>query len=149
MKRANTVYMLCLFGVYLTMNGIFAGCASPANKVEKSEQKVTEARQDLTLAQQDYAEELSAFREETGKRITANDTLIADLRASMKRAGSDAREDYKEKINDVQNRNDQLRKRLGDYKEDGNQRWDAFKEEFNRDMDDLGKSLKDFSVDNK
>jgi len=38
---------------------------------------------------------------------------------------------------------------LDSYKNDADSDWQSFKREFNHDMDELGHSLKDFTVDNK
>jgi hypothetical protein len=41
-----------------------------------------------------------------------------------------------------------MKKRMDDYKADGKENWIKFKDEFNRDMQELGKSFKDFTVKN-
>jgi len=37
---------------------------------------------------------------------------------------------------------------MRDYKGEGKEKWEAFKTEFNRDMDELGKAFKDLTVNN-
>lgn len=37
---------------------------------------------------------------------------------------------------------------MDEYKADSKEQWDAFKAEFNRDMDELGIALKDLTVKN-
>ena len=39
-----------------------------------------------------------------------------------------------------------MKKRMDDYKADGKDKWEIFKAEFSHDMDDLGKSIKDFTA---
>lgn len=41
-----------------------------------------------------------------------------------------------------------MQKKMADYKADGKDSWAKFKEEFNHDMDELGKALKDFTIKN-
>jgi len=42
-----------------------------------------------------------------------------------------------------------MKKRIYESKEDNKEKWQLFKTDFNQDMDKLGKSLKDFTVNNK
>jgi hypothetical protein len=37
---------------------------------------------------------------------------------------------------------------LESYKDEGKEKWESFKKEFNHDMDELGKSIKDLFKDN-
>jgi len=41
-----------------------------------------------------------------------------------------------------------MKQKLGDHKEDGKENWNAFKKEFNHDMDELGNAFKDLTVNN-
>jgi len=38
--------------------------------------------------------------------------------------------------------------KISKYKNDGNEKWESFKREFNYDMDELGQSLKDLGENN-
>ena len=53
------------------------------------------------------------------------------------------------KISDLEQKNTDMKKKLDEYGMEGKDKWDAFKAEFNHDMDELGKALKDLTVDNK
>jgi len=54
---------------------------------------------------------------------------------------------YKQRIETLEEQNRDLKVRLDVY-EKNNSDWETFKREFNHDMDELGKALKDFTVDN-
>jgi hypothetical protein len=43
-------------------------------------------------------------------------------------------------------KNNNLKKELTEYNNEGSDKWTTFKIEFNRDMDELGKALKDFTI---
>jgi len=49
----------------------------------------------------------------------------------------------------LRKKNKRLKEKLDSYKNDADSDWHSFKREFNHDMDELGHSLKDFTVDNK
>ena len=52
------------------------------------------------------------------------------------------------KIDELEQKNSELKKRLDDYKADGKEKWEKFKAEFSHDMDELGKAFKDLTVKN-
>ena len=48
----------------------------------------------------------------------------------------------------LEQKNTELKKILSDYKDEGQDKWTSFKNEFNHDMDELGKAFKDLTVKN-
>ncbi|MBK7336847.1 MAG: hypothetical protein IPJ00_12050 [Saprospirales bacterium] len=93
-------------------------------------------------------EEWQAFRNETEARIKVNEARIAELKVKMKKSGKSMDALYADKINALEQKNKDLKTRMDNYEQNKTE-WQAFKREFNRDMDELGQALKDFSVDNK
>ncbi|MBA3707137.1 MAG: hypothetical protein H0W84_14905 [Bacteroidetes bacterium] len=56
---------------------------------------------------------------------------------------------YDKRINELEQKNKDLKKRMADYNEqDGKSNWQLFKTEFTHDMDELGNALKDLTVRN-
>jgi chromosome segregation ATPase len=93
-------------------------------------------------------EEWKAFKTETELQIKANENRIAELRAKMKKSGKTFDEMYEKNINNLEQKNKDLKARLNGY-ETNQSDWESFKREFNHDMDELGQALKDLTVDNK
>jgi len=56
---------------------------------------------------------------------------------------------YQKSIDTIEQRNNNLKLKMDSYKNDANSDWKSFKREFNHDMNELGHSLKDLTVDNK
>jgi len=46
-------------------------------------------------------------------------------------------------------KNDKMKLRLADYKDEGITKWKTFKDEFNSDLNQLGKEIKDFTDYNR
>lgn len=109
-------------------------CNSSAEKVEKAETEVKEANENLVDANAEYEADVAQFKAETALKIDENAKSIADFNARIANDKKAAKAEYKEKI--------------ADYKADGKDGWAKFKEEFNHDMDELGKALKDFTIKN-
>jgi len=136
---------------------IFTSCQSTAQKQDAAQAKVQEARQDLNAAKQDAnaigqelatAEEWRIFKSESEVKIKDNEIRIGELKVKMSKPGETFDELYAKKIANLEQQNRDMRARLIAY-ENSQSNWETFKREFNHDMDELGKALKDLTVDNK
>ncbi len=143
--------------ITFTTGTILTGCQSSAQKEDAAEQKVEDAKEDLKDVQQDAnteaqkvatAEEWKAFRSETEIKIQNNQKRIDDLRVQLNKPGKTLDPLYAKRIETLENENNELRMRMDNY-EKSQTDWEKFKMEFNHDLDELGRSLKDFTVDNK
>ncbi len=56
--------------------------------------------------------------------------------------------DYNKTLLELETKNKELKKKLADYKDDGQDKWNGFKTEFNHDMNELGKAVKNITVEN-
>ena len=131
---------------------IFTGCSSPEQKVQNAQDKVvqanadvTKANADLNKAEDDYSADMAMFRKESDERIAANEKGIADFEARIAKEKKVARDDYRKKISELQQKDTDMKKRLDDYRAEGKDKWLAFKTDFNTGMDDIGKSLNDLT----
>ncbi len=130
---------------------VYTSCDnSTSNKVEveKSEEKVADAQKDLTKANNDYLQDVELYRKEIYARIEANERLIDELKEKKRDEKGEDKEVYKTRIEALRERNRELKSRLDAYQPESKDNWEKFKEEFNRDMDGLGQSFKDLTVNN-
>jgi hypothetical protein len=128
---------------------IAIGCSSPAEKVEKAQEQVVEANNNLDTAIKNYQADINAYRIETANRIAANELAIANFNEKIANEKKEAKADYLKKIAALEKRNADMKIKLAEYKEDGDDKWKTFKAEFNKEMDDLGKSIKDLVTKDK
>ncbi len=147
----RNIFFAVILGISIT------SCQSPAEKVDEAKSHVADAKQDLQQAQKEadsevikIADELQwkTFKDETEIKIKDNEILIKSLKA--KRSNKDQALDvaYSNQINALELENSNFKDRMNKY-ETNKSDWESFKREFNHDMDELGKALKDFSVNNK
>jgi hypothetical protein len=141
----------------LVAGSVFTSCKSPAQKEDAAQAKVEDAQQDLNAAQDKAdaatlkvatAEEWKIFKTESEIKIRDNEIRIAELKAKMKKPGKVFDSMYEKRIDALEQQNRDLRLRMETY-EKSQSDWETFKAEFNHDMDELGKALKDLTVDNK
>lgn len=117
--------------------------------LQEKQKDVVEAKQDLKEAQKDSVTEYQKFKKEQEVRIADHQKSITEFKARIAKEKKKNRAEYEKKIAALEQKNTDLRKNLDDYKEAGKDKWDSFTKKFNHDMDALGKSLKDFTVNDK
>lgn len=117
---------------------------------KSAEENLVEAQEDLndvkTDAQEDAQEMASQadydiYKAETEVKIQANKVRIAELKVNKNAKDL-------ERINALEAKNSELDERLKSY-ESYKTDWSKFKEEFNKDMNDLGESFKNFTEEGK
>jgi ABC-type transport system involved in cytochrome bd biosynthesis fused ATPase/permease subunit len=113
----------------------------------KEEKKdVVEAKQDLKVALKDSTAEYQLLTKESAIKFASNEKTIEELRATITKGNSKEMVNDQKKVNLLELKNNNLKKELADYKLDGQTKFPAFKAEFNRDLEQLSKELKDFKV---
>jgi len=136
---------------------IFTGCQSATQKNEAARDKVQDAKEDLKAAENNAeavkiktatAEEWKEFKSETEAQIRVNEKSISEFKEKMKKSGKTLDAVYEKKIDALEQQNRDMQARIDGY-EKSQSDWESFKSEFNHDMDELGKALKDLTVNNK
>ncbi len=144
MKRTILALVVCTVasGVLLT------NCRTPAQKVENAKEDVKDANQNLAEATEDYQADLENYRKETADRIAANNKIIDDFNVRISNERKDAKAAYQKRLNELKQKNSDMKRKLDEYTAGGKDDWKKFKTEFNHDMDELGKAFKDLTKDN-
>jgi hypothetical protein len=146
--------------IFITISAIFVSC-KPSTKegeeervahenVQEAEENVQETQEDLAEAKkQANAEEWQSFKNDMNTIIDKNDAKIAELKKEIKNSGKAANDEREKKVDALKEKNEELKIKMKAYKNDANSDWQSFKREFNHDMNELGNSLKDLTVNNK
>jgi preprotein translocase subunit SecF len=127
---------------------IFTGCQSSATKVENAENKLLEAQQNLNQTRMDSMNEYLEFKKISQDKIIAQEKSIAEFKIRIAKEKKENRDKYEKKLADLEQQNTDMTKKLEDYKLEGKDKWAMFKEEFNHDMEELGKALNDLTNKN-
>lgn len=135
---------------------IFSSCNTPEKQVEQASANVEEATENVQAAQEELKEakteeqmaneEWMTYKEEQEAKIRENEDMIAVYREMEKDSKYKAK--YRKKIDELEQKNKEMKIRIGEYKRSTKEKWDAFKREFSHDMEELGSSLKDIGKDN-
>lgn len=128
----NRTILACALGLAMGTAVVTPTFASATYKLQTAAQK---------------AEDWKTFKTEQEQKIKKNDERIAELKKAKAADGKVMDAAYQKEIERLQAKNAELRTRIVNYKYDES-KWAQFKREFNHDMDELGKSLKDIGKDN-
>jgi len=99
-------------------------------------------------ADQALANAIQQFKNESEAIISANEKNIAELKIKIAKEKKENKASYEKKLAELEQKNSDLRKKLNEYKAEGEDDWNIFKAEFSHDMDELGKAFKDLTVNN-
>lgn len=138
-----------MLGVFaLTATFAITSCNSSADNLEEAQQDANEANEALNQANEDYLADIENYRTETNALIDVNDSLILDFKAKLRVAHKENDPAAKSEIEELEQKNNDMREKMRDYKGEGKDNWTIFKEEFSHDMDELGEALKGLTEKN-
>jgi|SRR5690606_3768921 len=144
-KTSNVIFGLASVAMAVIL---FNGCKLPAEDKETTNTGVVEAKESLDEARKDYALKYEAFKLESDNKIAENEKIIAELKAKAKMQGDAAKQDFEKELAVLEQKNQSLKEKMSYYKDEGDGKWESFKIEFDRDMDNLGQALKDLTKNN-
>jgi hypothetical protein len=114
--------------------------------LQEEKKDVVVATQDLKVAQQDSITEYQKLTKESDVKFKSNEKSVADLRAAITKSNVKDQATNQKKVSALEQKNTDLKKELAEYKVEGQTKFATFKSEFNRDLDQLAKELKDFKI---
>ncbi|MBP4142193.1 hypothetical protein J3S90_10305 [Flavobacterium sp. P4023] len=124
--------------------------AEAKENVENAKENLDDAKAELSDARRAATEqEWQTFKDSTNATIKQNEIRIAEMKAELKKTGKTIDSEYSKNIQELEEKNKEIKNKLEVYKNDTNSDWQSFKKEFRHDMDDLGQSLKNFTVKDK
>lgn len=144
-KFPDTLIML-LIAVVLT------ACSTKSKEAEKVDQAAMEvqaAKEKLEESNKKYAEEVSNYRVRMQMNINDNKLLILKLKEEKSVGRKEAVDVRNAQIDALEKQNEQMEARMSRFKDVENKdQWLEFKDEFDHDMDELGKAFKGLTVNN-
>ena len=121
---------------------VMMSCKSTAQRETDSQNKIEKANRDYEQTKAANALEWNAFKEESYAKIKTNEERIREIKVKMNEPGKFFDGIYRNRIEKLEAQNAELKQRISNY--DGNQtQWTVFKNEFNRDLNEVGKNIGD------
>jgi len=142
-KNTTSFWILSILVILIT-----ACTTTKAEKVDQASKDVKNAHDDLDRANKHYAKEVALYRTSVESELRENKLKIAKLKDQKTDLKEDVLASRNEEIAAIRKRNEELELRMRQYRGDNSENWKEFQREFDNDMDELEKSLKDFGKDN-
>ena len=127
---------------------IFISCNTSSQRVENAETNVQEAADDLEKANQEYLTDIEKYKIEAAEKIAANNQTVMEFNARIEKEKKEVRADYRKKISELEKKNSDMKMKIDNYKAEGKEKWIAFKKEFTREVDELGKAFNELTGNN-
>jgi len=147
----KTIFTLAI--TMLMAGTMLIGCQSQADKVKDAQAKVQDAQNKVVEAKLNLdkalKDSIQQFRKESEKQISLNEKSIAEFKARIAKEKKENRARYEKKLAELEQQNRDLKKRLEEFNEDTKENWESFRNKFNHDMAEMGKSFHDFWVGTK
>src|ERR1035437_10296881 len=137
--------ILSLATSVLIAGAFLTSSSTSSEKVENAQNNVKEANKDLDKANEEYLKDVENYKKETADKVISNDQIIAELKTKLKHEKKAAKAEYKRKVDELEQKNSEMKKKMDDYKTEGKEKWEFVKADFNKGMDEIGKSLKDLT----
>jgi len=145
----KTKLFIRAIGISLFSAAMFTSCYKSADeKMKEAREEVEEKRQELNAAVDSAKVQWEEFKLKAEAKIKENEARIEKFKAKMEKSDEKIKAKYREEITDLEAQNKLLKQKLDEYKYEGETKWQAFKREFNHDMDKLGKAIDDLIKDN-
>ena len=131
--------------IYISCNN------SPKAKEEdliKAKDEVVDAKADLVKSTIDSINNFNKYKQSIEKKLLENEKTIASLKQKNTSKVQSTQELYVKQLDKLEMKNSELKHKIEDYKQGPEQKWELFKVDFNRDVDDLGKSISNMAERN-
>lgn len=133
----------------LATGSIATSCKSSSDNVEEKQEDVNDANENLDKAQIEFEKDLEFYRKSKFQSIEENEKSISELKAEYESDKKETKEEYTAKIEALEKTNKSLKLKMEEYKPSNYDSWKKFEREFNHEMDEFGKAIKDFMANRK
>jgi chromosome segregation ATPase len=83
------------------------------------------------------------------EKISSYEKSIGELKARIAKETKENIAKYEKTLAELEQKASDIKKKVHEYKEEGKDKWAAYNDKFNHDLDELGKALKNFVVKSK
>lgn len=142
----KTLILLVIFSGLIARPGI-TGNWSFANEKKNAGYVIPAENDNLYITKeaqkQAQKDSIKQFKNESNKKIVNNEKIISDIKMQIAKAEKTTKTEYEKLAAGLEKKNREMKKKLNKVNEKGKEKWQVFKRDFNRDLDDLNKSIDD------
>jgi hypothetical protein len=150
----NSILLLAFTGA--AMLSTFTSCGTSSRDkldnakedVKDAEQDLAESKKELREANDDYQKEVGIYRLDIAKKIVVNNENIEGLKKMIQNEPKESKLKLELRVVELEQKNKDLKVKMDNYQANQRDTWEDYKNEFNRDMEELGSALKDLGKKN-
>ena len=116
--------------------------------VSTAKENVEVAKNELSAARLDSVNQYSNYRKEINDRLIENDKQIAEIRAKIKMQSASVRAKMNKDLDALNKKNEEFKLQMKNQKDGLYSDWESFKQSYNTNMDNLGKSISEMAQNN-
>ena len=117
--------------------------------VASAKEDVEDAKDELTAARADSVNTYKNYRSEVDARLVENDRQIAEIRAKIRTQKASMRAQMNRDLDVLMQKNEDFKIEMKKQKDGAYSNWESFKDGFNSNLDNLGKSISEFAENNR
>lgn len=129
----------------LMITTLLAGCDTPAQKVEMTQENVTDSVE-LERADEAYLADMENYRKETTQKLEVYTKNILAFKAGIENEEQENKADYQNRITALEQQNSELKMKMENFEEGGKEKWEALKNEIDQGMDEMDRALNDSTL---
>jgi gas vesicle protein len=80
------------------------------------------------------------------EKISSYEKSIGELKAKIAKETKENIAKYEKTLTNLEHQASEIKKKVHELKEEGKDKWAAYNDKFNSDLDELGKALKNFTI---
>lgn len=163
-KNQTKMLLKCRLSFIATLVIFITSCESHEKKVDDAFERVKQSKMNGTdsittntnlpvkepeikvIVKNELVDEWQLFKNETDLKLNGSDAQIKVLRG--KNIKFENKNKFEKQTKELEQKNNDLRKRMNDYNEERKLVWEKFKLEINHDIDEIGIELKDITINN-
>jgi hypothetical protein len=150
----NSILLLAFTGAAMLSTSTSCGTSSSdkldnaKEDVKDAEQDLAESKKELREANDDYQKEVGIYRLDIAKKIVVNNENIEGLKKMIQNEPKESKLKLELRVVELEQKNKDLKVKMDNYQANQRDTWEDYKNEFNRDMEELGSALKDLGKKN-
>ena len=133
-----------LFFIVIVLGVGMMSCSSPDTKNKQKnqeEEKKNVEYKNREEATEDRTEQYNRFKLNVYQQLSVNEENISKLKQRVKKKKMTAKINFEKTIDDLAERNEDMKEKIQEYQNDEDQNWDSFKLEYTGEMDELGQAF--------
>lgn len=132
----------------LTMMSCKSNTEEKNDNLNDAIEKVNVAEAELSEARLDSINEYTKYRTEMDAKLVENEKQIALVKAKIKLQKAEMRTKMEKDLNKLIQKNEAFKTEIKNHIDADYTNWENFKQDFNKNMDELGKSISEMAQDN-